>query len=998
MDSGREGARKAPLPGAPSTAGRRFWLDTAGGSGILGAGGMTGNVFEPGDACGGAEVVRLLGAGGFSEVYEVIDAAGQRRALKVLAIDEQASPRLSARLAREAEALGRIEHVNVVRLHDAGLHESHVWLLLELVAGKPLREALHGLGHTPAPWTVARWLRQAADGVAEAHRVGVLHRDLKPDNLLVTAASVVKVIDFGLAKLTGAGPLTTEAQRLGTALYTAPELFEGKAPDGRSEVYAMGLVLFEALAGSHPFATPASESGEASTLLAIGARHRAGGLPSLGAVAPWVPPSLEAIAGRATARDPGQRFQTMAALSEALRDAILEAEEQRRRSSASLLPRSKPSAPELAPNAAPLSHPVVASPIETAGGALPAGRADMRPSTTMPHGALARAFARLRRACDHPRIFRRVTLLAALLAIPVLFQGLQVDDHALRAQSLGIPPWDQWKNHALELFTFFDGDRARTHSIIDRGFSVWWTDPDLRVRFFRPLSALSHWIDFRLFDRWALPMHAENAALYVALVAVVGAFYRRALAAWGTSPEVPASVTAAKASWVAGLAALLYAVDPSHALLVEWISNRNALLAAVFAVLALVYHHRARSEGKPRFAIVSALCLALGLLSGEVALGGAAYLAAHALFLDEAPARERMVGLVPHLVVLAAWLVVYKLGHYGAHGSGMYVDPGEAPLEFAKGAVTHLPLLLQIELGGLPTEGLVFIPQAPAALYWALGAIGAVGLLGLLPLVGDRRARFLLAGAVLAMIPSAATLPAARLMLLPSLGIMGLLAMLMARVGEGAHARWPRPLRWAAWWDAVIVGGSHVVVAPLLLMGNEVQFVPLEALFRSYGDSLDTLEPQGPVPLAEQRVMVVAAPDSFFAYYAVSQRLTEGRPIPRGFSVVATGTRPVELERLGPSDLAVHTGEGFYRFGTELLTRAPWSPMPVGTRVELSDFTIEVTRTTADGVPTDVVFHFARPLEDPTLRWVVWKGRTYAPFHLPAVGEKARIEPQLPSL
>ena len=277
---------------------------------------MGANVFQPGEMCGGCEIVGLLGSGGFAQVYEVIDPTGARRALKVLDTDAEARPKLRARLAQEGAALTMIEHVNVVRLYDAGFHEDRIYLVLELIRGKSLREAMRAEGGGPPPETLVRWLRQACDGVGEAHRMGVFHRDLKPENILVAPHDLVKVIDFGIAKFTSWGVKTTHEQRLGTALYMSPEHIQGRTPDARMDVYALGLVLYEMLAGEHPIV-----SGPA-TPIEICARQLNFRPPPLASVAPEVPPELGAIVDRAIEKDPSLRPPSMRALSDALQDGL----------------------------------------------------------------------------------------------------------------------------------------------------------------------------------------------------------------------------------------------------------------------------------------------------------------------------------------------------------------------------------------------------------------------------------------------------------------------------------------------------------------------------------------------------------------------------------------------------------------------------------------------------------------------------------------------------
>jgi serine/threonine-protein kinase len=275
---------------------------------------MGANVFRPGDMCGDNRVVRLLGAGGFAQVYEVVDAKGARRALKTLDTDADARPKLRARLAQEGAVLAMIEHPNVVRLFEAGFHDDRMFLLLELVHGRSLREALRD-GPVDAE-IVTRWILEAAEGLAEAHAAGVVHRDLKPENILVTADGAAKVIDFGIAKLSSFGVKTTSEQKVGTAMYMSPEHFQGKPPDPRMDVYALGLVLYEVIAGVHPIVP------EPATMFEICARHLSHVPAPLASAAPWVSRELAALVDRAIAKDPAQRPESMRAFADALREAL----------------------------------------------------------------------------------------------------------------------------------------------------------------------------------------------------------------------------------------------------------------------------------------------------------------------------------------------------------------------------------------------------------------------------------------------------------------------------------------------------------------------------------------------------------------------------------------------------------------------------------------------------------------------------------------------------
>ena len=257
--------------------------------------------------------MRLVGAGGFAQVYEARGPSGARAALKLLATSAEARPKLRARLEQEGALLARIAHPHVVRLLGSGFCGDRVYLLLELVEGRNLR---HAASRRNEAATIARWIREAAEGVAEAHRLGIVHRDLKPENLLVTAQGQVKVIDFGIAKLSSLGVRTSAEQRLGTALYMAPEQIQGAAPDPRMDVYALGLVLYEALTGAHPLVV-----GEASVFEICACQlHR---LPRpFAEAAPWAPPALATLIDRAVEKDPGRRLPSMRALADGLAEVI----------------------------------------------------------------------------------------------------------------------------------------------------------------------------------------------------------------------------------------------------------------------------------------------------------------------------------------------------------------------------------------------------------------------------------------------------------------------------------------------------------------------------------------------------------------------------------------------------------------------------------------------------------------------------------------------------
>ncbi len=267
----------------------------------------------PGPLAAQHRVIRYLGAGPVAEVYEVETLDGRRCALK---LSLPGIPRKAeARLGQEGEAVAMIEHVNVVRFHDAGIVDDRVWLLLELVDGPDLRTLARRAGGALPVDRAVRLLRQAAEGVAAAHAQGVLHRDLRPENILVTADDLAKVSDFGAAKLEGWGVQTTQRQDSSSSLYAAPEYMLRRPFTPAADVYAMALMLYELVTGIHPFASSGASA------LEICKNHLAYEPPPLATLGRGFPGDLSDLLRRSVAKDPEQR-PSMLAFAAALATAL----------------------------------------------------------------------------------------------------------------------------------------------------------------------------------------------------------------------------------------------------------------------------------------------------------------------------------------------------------------------------------------------------------------------------------------------------------------------------------------------------------------------------------------------------------------------------------------------------------------------------------------------------------------------------------------------------
>ena len=268
-----------------------------------------------GTRLGPYEILAPLGAGGMGEVYKARDSRLDRTvAVKTLPASVADSAEARQRFEREARAISRLSHPHVCALFDVGNAGGIEYLVMELLDGETLAARLM---KGPVPLSqILRWGREMADALAAAHRQGIVHRDLKPGNVMLTSSGV-KLLDFGLAKSvapasvgkggdvsTAALPtsLTEEGSFLGTAPYMSPEQIQGQPADTRSDVFALGAVLYEMTTGRRAFA------GTSPTAIAAAVLHQ--DPPSLAALRPDAPPSFDRLVRTCLAKDAASRWQT----------------------------------------------------------------------------------------------------------------------------------------------------------------------------------------------------------------------------------------------------------------------------------------------------------------------------------------------------------------------------------------------------------------------------------------------------------------------------------------------------------------------------------------------------------------------------------------------------------------------------------------------------------------------------------------------------------------
>lgn len=566
----------------------------------------------------------------------------------------------------------------------------------------------------------------------------------------------------------------------------------------------------------------------------------------------------------------------------------------------------------------------------------------------------------------HPKAAWIVALIAFCLSLPLLGAGYFLDDgmHTYVLEGNDIPggPRGTW-----DLYRFADGGEG-TRQATREGFFPWWTTPDLKLAFFRPIPSLWRAADHALWGESAFVPHLEASIVFALLVFVVARTYGRLIG-----------------GVAAGVAALLFAVDDAHGLLVGWIANRYALLVALFGIasLCLLLPKAEENEAPARIrfktSLVSAGLFGLAMLSGEAALGAFAYLLAYAWFAHPGGKKAGLASIAPHFAVLAMWALVYRGLGYGAHGSAFYVDPLRSPIGFAGAALERLPRLALAQLFGPPSEMWTVLPASGRIVYGAI-TIGLSALFIAVLIRATRHhpaAKVLGWGALLAAVPTCATTPGDRLLILPGFGAFGLLAIAFVQVWTKVDAS--RALR----ATFAVLGAVHFVIAPIMMALAAWNFVWTFGGFVERGHlSLPNDE-----ALREQDLVVVSTPDVLMTNYMLLERLLGRGVSSRTASILTVQDRgTATIERTDDRTYVIRNDAGQNGGPFQHLYRE--GPMVRGETFQTEVMDVRVVEVSATGAPTVIEFRFRKPLE--AYRWVVWRGAGFV--EIPTVGQGERVE------
>lgn len=564
----------------------------------------------------------------------------------------------------------------------------------------------------------------------------------------------------------------------------------------------------------------------------------------------------------------------------------------------------------------------------------------------------------------------------ALLVLLGLRVGFILDDYFHLAILGALDP--QATQSPLALWSWArEGERPLLGDAVQGGWLPWWSSPDLRIHFFRPLPSLLHNLDYRLWGLDAWGWRLTTLAVWLTLLWAVVRLYRELAGRSGASPGVVL------------LAGLLFALDESHAWNTIWLAARHSLVAALFVVVAIGSYLLFRRSGSRRHLVATLIFTALGLLSSEVAVGVVAWVIAYELTLAREGWTARLRAAAPVLSLAALYTVLYIAFEFGSRANGWYVDPVSSPAAFLTRVLPErLPVLIQGLLTPVPPEMGPVFGEWPWA--WTAMVLAALVLLAFVPrLRRDPVFRFVALATLLSLFPTALATPINYLLLLPSVGAAWLFASFVGAC-------------WDSWkdWRRTREGGRPVfaTLAAVFLLLTHAVFAPITfalsagMLGRTHQRPADHIA-GAEAPPGTSRVVVVTAPNRLMAgYLTIAWGQLRTPPRPEGVWVVSPATGPHPFHRTSERSFRLEIPSPGILDSLWDQVIADGAGVAAGSRIRRGAMEVEVLRMEGAGI-REIEVTLDRPLDAPDVSLLAWDGKRLVRMRVPGVGGRTVLAP-----
>ena len=579
--------------------------------------------------------------------------------------------------------------------------------------------------------------------------------------------------------------------------------------------------------------------------------------------------------------------------------------------------------------------------------------------------------------------------------LPALKTGLVADDLVQRAVELkpsqlparlrdtGMPPDSGSLGTVLR--DLFPGVK-RMALAKNYGVLPWWAPDDLKLGLWRPFAAFTHWLDYRLFPDSPALMHAHSIAWFAAIVFLVTVMYRKLMGP----------------GWAAGLAAMLFLLHGNTYVPVMFVANRGFVLSLCFGLLCFYEHYQWRRANSRSGCALSMVFFAFSIFANEGGASTFAFILAYALVLEPGTFGRRALTVLPSVLIIVVWRIIYKLGGFGLLHVGLYIDPVTEPLAFARVVIPRTVTVLGGQLTNVAPDFLFAVKPSLHSTIIALYGVAVVVILTVfLPRMRrDKIAAFWLAVMLLAAIPAATVEPLTKNFGFVAVGAYGLIASFIA----GLVAR-PSPLpggltyRIPAWTACVLL---LVVHGPASIAGRVLMAEATGSSFKALRDFVKV--DQSP-DVEDKDVIVVNAPCAITLAYAPFYRAYYHQPLPRTLRTLVPGCTSFDVQRIDDQTLVIQSkapdifscddvGPVHLAYVFNACSVAVGVPRSKrGDRHDFGGLTVEVLESTAVDVASRVAFRFDTPLGSPDFHWLCWDWQTlsYKPFEVPAIGQSVTL-------
>jgi hypothetical protein len=576
-----------------------------------------------------------------------------------------------------------------------------------------------------------------------------------------------------------------------------------------------------------------------------------------------------------------------------------------------------------------------------------------------------------------------------------LWAGFFADDYAQLGMLDGTYPVPR---APYDLFNFSDGSAAEAQKLMQSGFYPWWADPELRIAMLRPLASLMIGFDHRMFGNDAFLYHVHSVVWWFAMLGTVAMLFRRLL------PMPQALVAFA-----------LLVCDEAHGVALSWICNRCAVVSTTFSLIALLCYIHFRRVGRRRWLVAAIATYSVAFGFGEYSICALGYLVTYEVFCGLGTIKARLHAFLPMLLPPLVFSCVRSLVGATVLNSGVYVDPVTEPLAFVRALAVRLPVLVGDLVLALRADYWTF--GAPWSYFWfdrgwiprrwvhdpepwrlvQLGVgVVACGLLVLLArrtLQGEnqRNTRWLGLGSLLSLIPVCGSFPSSRLLLVALVGFTPLLAAFIAAGFQQLRTNLRVvPRRSVALILAALIAALYHVIIPL-----EAERTGIAHTLDGAGglrDAILNMEVDE-ARLPQQDLVLLTALEGGSSMYLPLTRLRYGHTAPHSCLYLSYVAAPYILSRDAPNAFTMRFNGTYAMLGTasEQLLRSPNRPFRVDDTIVVGFMRVTILEL-LEGKPRRVRFEFDRPLEDPSLLFMVPARAGYDRFEMPVVGE-ARVVP-----